>query len=456
MVCGVYQIINHGSGKSYIGQSRDIYKRWRQHTGGLKNPEALKRGNYPLRAAFLKYRLGQVVSKPGRVGVFEFLILEECHSNDLLERERYYIQIKKPEYNTDPGELRNKKEYGKRYWIQQHIYADLEYFPGELLINEYWNDLLNDLMDVDSDYLDDLVGITTRKKSALNTSGDTVFLITSVGNKNKNYYLWQEILVEEVQKTEFDDCVSFDLFGAGFLMKPVPLLNSPDFQSFIRQYGRTGFTSITKSPYLEQLKQIAAEHKVSEETSFKQYQAYIDEFYCQIRYENPNGIPAITLYSHEALLFMLDFHSNESSTDTITVFKWCDALKNYSGKILIHMISKDEETDRKVLEALQIPPNLYKPNVLVGVADVKEIVKYTAECFDAEQERHGLDMKLAQYRAKLGFDRECAWGIRLANLNYTEVQDVYAPEDIRSHEAWFPTDPFNLVGFRLALERVLT
>ncbi|MFW6359737.1 MAG: GIY-YIG nuclease family protein [Chroococcales cyanobacterium] len=91
MTTGIYQILNKLNGKSYIGQSRNIEKRWRQHTQGLEKSNALESGSYPLRAAFLKYGLKQ----------FEFNIVEKCAEADLLIRENYWISQIKPEYNCN-------------------------------------------------------------------------------------------------------------------------------------------------------------------------------------------------------------------------------------------------------------------------------------------------------------------------------------------------------------------
>ncbi len=101
MVCGIYQISNTTNGKSYIGQSRNIYRRWREHTRGLDSPNALDMGSYPLRYAFLKYELKQIVDKPGLTGVFDFKIIENCAESELLERERFWINKLDPQYNCN-------------------------------------------------------------------------------------------------------------------------------------------------------------------------------------------------------------------------------------------------------------------------------------------------------------------------------------------------------------------
>ena len=73
---GIYKITNKINGKSYIGQSIDIERRWREHKkniGSSKNPLYLD---------FKKYGLEN----------FSFEILEECKVKDLDEKEIYWIK----------------------------------------------------------------------------------------------------------------------------------------------------------------------------------------------------------------------------------------------------------------------------------------------------------------------------------------------------------------------------
>ncbi|MBN2729624.1 MAG: GIY-YIG nuclease family protein [Bacteroidales bacterium] len=55
MVCGIYRITNLNNGKKYIGQSRNICARWKQHTQSLDKMKA--EAVTPLRHAFIKYGL---------------------------------------------------------------------------------------------------------------------------------------------------------------------------------------------------------------------------------------------------------------------------------------------------------------------------------------------------------------------------------------------------------------
>ncbi len=41
-VCGIYCIENKVNGKKYVGQSIDIYKRWKQHRNELNNKKTQK------------------------------------------------------------------------------------------------------------------------------------------------------------------------------------------------------------------------------------------------------------------------------------------------------------------------------------------------------------------------------------------------------------------------------
>lgn len=85
MTCGIYQIVNNINGKGYVGQSKNIERRWIAHKESKKD--------YPLYKAFKKYGIEN----------FTFKIIEECNSNELNEKEKYYIQKENSEYNQTEG-----------------------------------------------------------------------------------------------------------------------------------------------------------------------------------------------------------------------------------------------------------------------------------------------------------------------------------------------------------------
>ena len=82
IVCGIYKITNNINGKMYIGQSNNIYRRWKEH----KSKYSWYTQNNILYKAFQKYGIDN----------FTFEIIHECDESELNDKEVYYIQ----QYNT--------------------------------------------------------------------------------------------------------------------------------------------------------------------------------------------------------------------------------------------------------------------------------------------------------------------------------------------------------------------
>ena len=91
MASGVYQIRNTINDKIYIGSSINIEKRWVRHKRDLV------KGNHRNR------HLQRAWNKYGEEN-FEFSILEECEpiKEILLEKEQYYLNKLRPQYNILP------------------------------------------------------------------------------------------------------------------------------------------------------------------------------------------------------------------------------------------------------------------------------------------------------------------------------------------------------------------
>ena len=83
---GVYSIFNTENGKRYIGSSKDLYNRLHEHYHNLRFD---KSHNKHLQNAWDKYGKDK----------FIFNILEFCDEDVRFEREQYYIDLMKPEYN---------------------------------------------------------------------------------------------------------------------------------------------------------------------------------------------------------------------------------------------------------------------------------------------------------------------------------------------------------------------
>lgn len=86
---GVYKIRNLLTEELYVGSSRDIPNRWRQHRYRSKVYDEIKHHPSCLYRAIQKYGLDK----------FAFELIEECGIDDLLIREKYYIDLMKPQYN---------------------------------------------------------------------------------------------------------------------------------------------------------------------------------------------------------------------------------------------------------------------------------------------------------------------------------------------------------------------
>jgi group I intron endonuclease len=98
---GVYLITNLTNGKKYVGSSAVLKRRYNEYSNPEYIARNLKKGNSKILNALIKY---------GYLN-FEFKILETIDFNDsqtkserrelLLEREQYYMNEIKPEYNIN-------------------------------------------------------------------------------------------------------------------------------------------------------------------------------------------------------------------------------------------------------------------------------------------------------------------------------------------------------------------
>ena len=109
-IIGVYKITNTVTGDFYIGSSKDVKKRWKQHK---KSSVWKYYSNNPMYHDFKKYGVNK----------FEFQILTEVEAEHLKETEQKFIETLKPTYNDRNAEGRNAKrykEYNKEYYQQNH------------------------------------------------------------------------------------------------------------------------------------------------------------------------------------------------------------------------------------------------------------------------------------------------------------------------------------------------
>ena len=104
-ICGIYKITNTITGDFYIGSSKDVKKRWREH----KCPSSWnKQPNNPMYLDMKKYGIDK----------FVFEILEEVEADKLKEAEQQFIELLNPtynNYNAKGRDIERRKEYNKEY-----------------------------------------------------------------------------------------------------------------------------------------------------------------------------------------------------------------------------------------------------------------------------------------------------------------------------------------------------
>lgn len=101
-ICGIYKVENKINHKIYIGQSKDIYSRWRQHQRYVIND-----GSY-FHKALIKYGINN----------FNWEIIESCSENELNEKEEQWINkynsLVPNGYNIKLGGLQSKTYLAKQ------------------------------------------------------------------------------------------------------------------------------------------------------------------------------------------------------------------------------------------------------------------------------------------------------------------------------------------------------
>lgn len=264
---GIYKISNLSNGKSYIGQSRDISTRWKAHTLALQNDS----NESVVRMAFAKYKLRNQVSKPGVYGNFKFEIIELCLEEELLEREKYYIETIKPQYNVQLNGVNQHYHIGNtlrhQHFIQYHSLEKMGYFPG-------------DSGDESITTQNVTYGIYSKKRMAINMLGSSVVII--LGGKPANcrrniYYLWSELIVEDIQYNEKLD--TYVLEGIENLMnEPIDLTDTTGFDHFRMKCGNFAYglqSMKNKNFYHEKIVPLIKNNRMNDSTSYNQW---IDNF----------------------------------------------------------------------------------------------------------------------------------------------------------------------------------
>lgn len=120
---GIYIIKCILNNKCYIGSSINIRRRYREYHSDFKNR---KSHNQYLQNSFLKYSLAN----------FTFDVLEFCNKEVLIDREKHFINMIKPEYSIDYEVTSNRSSLkSKEYSIKRRkILKDIKKEKGEIAL----------------------------------------------------------------------------------------------------------------------------------------------------------------------------------------------------------------------------------------------------------------------------------------------------------------------------------
>lgn len=107
-ISGVYKITNTVTGDFYIGSSKDVKRRWKEHKCYSRWKRYI---NSQLYKDMLKYGIDK----------FVFEILEEVEIESLKEKEQQLIEKIHPTYNSNNAnglDFERKNKYNKEYYSQ--------------------------------------------------------------------------------------------------------------------------------------------------------------------------------------------------------------------------------------------------------------------------------------------------------------------------------------------------
>ena len=132
-ISAVYKITNTVTGDFYIGSSKDVKKRWREH----KYQSTWKQ--HPNNQMYIDMR------KYG-IDKFEFEIIAEVEVEKLKEKEQQIIETLKPTYNNRNANglnIERRKEYQKSEKYKEYQKSDKGKESHKKANNKYNNQLCN-------------------------------------------------------------------------------------------------------------------------------------------------------------------------------------------------------------------------------------------------------------------------------------------------------------------------
>ena len=125
-ICAVYKITNTVTGDFYIGSSKDVKRRWKEH----KCPSNLnKQPNNPMYLDMKKYGVDK----------FVFEVLAEVEAGSLKVTEQKFIELLKPTYNNINAKGWDIERYKESQRKAQKKYNKSD--KGKKAVNKYYSQL---------------------------------------------------------------------------------------------------------------------------------------------------------------------------------------------------------------------------------------------------------------------------------------------------------------------------
>ena len=203
MAIGVYQIKNKENGLIYIGSSKNIKRRWKTHTDGLK------KGNHD------NMFLQKDWNKYGE-DAFEFSILEECEENEQYDLEQEYINNLLPfnrngnGYNINENARRQNNDgikiFRNRYRKINPFYKSSKKYIKETLLEMQEDGEIYIIGDIN----DAVEGTNTKDKYIWETLNSDIYMVKSTFGKTREM---SRDLVDSMTRDELDNyCDGMDTY----------------------------------------------------------------------------------------------------------------------------------------------------------------------------------------------------------------------------------------------------
>lgn len=173
---GIYRIVCLPTGKSYVGSSKHVGLRWRQHYRELS------------RGASRCVLLQRAWTKHGEDS-FQWSVLEYCDLDVLFAREEHYIRTQKPEFNVAvcvPASMMNRKhsEESRAKMVKSHKNHPRLESSARLRLSEKLRGNRNALGSVRSpETLAKMAAAATGKTHVVSDEARAIMSASQIGNK---------------------------------------------------------------------------------------------------------------------------------------------------------------------------------------------------------------------------------------------------------------------------------